>query len=287
MVADGRTVFDLAVVIDGNRPTADIDVLTDIAVPDIAEMGQFRAVTDRRVFDFHIISDFYVIADDRIGSEVDEGSDFTAIFDLAVVGVHELDMVIVAHLYIGHADIGSDVAVFADDRMALEDRPRIKYRIAADGNGRIDIGIIGIDDRNAVSHELLKLATAQNLFGFGHLLAGIDAQRFVIRRCRKGADNVARRYEHADDIGQIILALGIVIGNVMQHIPQKGHIKAVNAGVYFVDKEFFRRAVFLFDNFDDLPLSSRMTRPYPVGSGICAVSTVAAAPLFHGSRRGP
>ena len=64
---------------------------------------------------------------------------------------------------------------------------------------------------------------------------------------------MARRYEHADDIGQIILALGIVIGNVMQHIPQKGHIKAVNAGVYFVDKEFFRRAVFLFDNFDDLP----------------------------------
>lgn len=60
--------------------------------------------------------------------------------------------------------------------MALEDRPRIKYRIAADGNGRIDISIMGsmIETPSAMAAEAYDGAK----FGFGHLLAGIDAQRF-------------------------------------------------------------------------------------------------------------
>ena len=151
MVANGRAVFDLAVVIDSDRPAADIDTTADIAVADVAEVRQFRAIADGGVLDFHIVADFDLIADDRIGPEMDEWADFTAVLDFAVMSIHELDMVVIAHLDVSHADVRADLAAFADDRIAFEDRPRIKYRIAADGNGRIDIGIIGIDDRNAVS----------------------------------------------------------------------------------------------------------------------------------------
>ena len=196
-------------------------------------MGQLRAVADGGVLDFHVVADLDVVADDRIGPEVDEGSDFAAVFDFAVVGVRKLKVVAAAHDNVRHADVRADLAVFADDGAAFQDRSRIQDRIAAYGNGRIDVGVIGIDDRHAVCHELFQLAAAQHLFGFGHLQARVDAQRFFIIRCGKGADDLAGIDEHADDIGQVILALGVVVRHVMKHLPQEFHVEAVNTGVDF------------------------------------------------------
>ena len=162
-------------------------------------------------------------------------------------------MVVIAHLDVSHADVRADLAAFADDRIAFEDRPRIKDGVAADGDRRIYIGVIRIDDGNAIGHEFIQFTLAQDPFGFSHLLTRVYTECFRIGRRSKGTDDFACRYEHADDIGQIVFALRVVIGDVVKHIPQERHIKAVNAGVYFVDCQFFRRAVFLFDDFDDLP----------------------------------
>ena len=169
------------------------------------------------------------------------------------MSIHELDMVVIAHLDVSHADIRTDLAAFADDCISFEDRPRIEDGVAADGNRRVYIGIIGVNDGDAIGHEFIQFTLAQDPFGFGHLLTRVYTERFRIGRCGKGTDDLACRYEHADDIGQIIFTLGIVIGDVVKHIPQERHIKTVNAGVYFVYSQFFRRTVFLFDDFDDLP----------------------------------
>ena len=196
-------------------------------------MGQLRAVADGGVLDFHVVADLDVVADDRIGPEVDEGADFAAVFDFAVVGICKLKVVSAAHDDVRHADVRADLAVFADDGAAFQDRSRIQDRIAAYGNGRIDVGVIGVDDRHAVRHELFQLAAAQHLLGFGHLQARVDAQRFFIIRRGEGADNLAGIDEHADDIGQVILALGVVVRHVMKHLPQELHVEAVNTGVDF------------------------------------------------------
>ena len=182
-------------------------------------MRQFCAVANVGVFHFHVVTHFYVVANDRTGTEMDERADFAAILDFTIVGIGKLQMVVIAHVDIGHADVRPDLAVFANDRLPFEDRSRIEHRIAADDDRRIDIGVGRIDDRDSSGHQFYQFALAQYLFGFSQLQARVDAQCFLICGDSIGADHLTGSDEHADNIRQIIFALRIVIADLMQHGP--------------------------------------------------------------------
>ena len=181
--------------------------------------SKLRAIADVGILHFHIVANLHIVADDRVGTEVDTGPDFAAILDFTIVGIRELEMVVVAHDDIGHAHIWTDMAAFADDRITFEYSPRIKDAVAANGDRRVHVRIGRIDDSDAIGHELDQLALAQYLFGFSHLEPRVDAQRFLIVRRSKSADALACADEHADNIRQVVFPLGVVIRHRMEQFP--------------------------------------------------------------------
>ena len=144
-------MFFLAVIINGDAAAADIDAAADVAVADIAEMRQFAARTDIRIFYFYKITDLDFIADDGIRAQMHVGPDHDVILDPAVVSVNELHLGSVADADIGQAHIRPDLAIFADLRHAFQPGIGIDDGIRADLDTFLDKGTDRVHNSNAAN----------------------------------------------------------------------------------------------------------------------------------------
>ena len=73
-----------------------------------------------------------------------------------------------------------------------------------------------IDNRHPVRHQFFRLTSPQNALGDGELTARVDAERALVVVCRNCPDLLPRITQNAEHIGQIVLALCVLIRHLGQ-----------------------------------------------------------------------
>ena len=76
-----RPVFVVAVIVASDSACADIDVSSDIGIPDVAEVTGFGSSAYSAVFDFAVVADVDVRFKMRSGSHVTERADDDRVFE--------------------------------------------------------------------------------------------------------------------------------------------------------------------------------------------------------------
>ena len=142
-------------------------------------------------------------------------------------------------------DIVADLHIGTEDHMGL------------DGDVLADLGIgakeyrSGIDQRRAIVHGTLPVARLQQAFDVGELGARIDAMHFCFRAL--GERHLAAFGDgEADEIGQVIFVLGIVIADLRQEFPKELRRDGDEARIAQIDAPFIDRRVELFTDGDEL-----------------------------------
>ncbi len=123
----------------------------------------------------------------------------------------------------------------------------------------------GIEHRHAVQQPVTVGARPQLALGQGELPAVVDALRLLAGRLHP-ADAVAHPGQHADDVGQVELALRVVRRQVPQGRAEQVPPERVDAGGDLVDGPFLHRRVALLDDpqhpavgrGDDPPVARRV-----------------------------
>ena len=169
-------------------------------------------------------------------------------------------------LHVLKARMGADLAVLADDRRTLKPRARIDHGVAADDDIDVDIGRIGIHECHTLCHQRLILAAAQDLLRGSELGARVDAERFLVVVGHGGKDLLALLSEDFEHVGQIVLALCIVIFDLVQSGEKVRRFKAIDARIDLAHGALLlRRVLVLDDSFhravcgaDDAAISRRI-----------------------------
>ena len=107
IVLDDCAELLLAVVVDRDRAAAHVDVRTEVAVPDVGEMRQFRALTDVRILHLNKITDLHTRTDVTVGADMVELPKLRAVLNLGIMRKNVVCFDIVADNHILEADIGA------------------------------------------------------------------------------------------------------------------------------------------------------------------------------------
>ena len=107
--------------------------------------------------------------------------------------------------------MGADLAAFADAAGAVHEGERPHYRVAADGAIRPDPSESGVDKGDALRHEGLIDAIARDGGEFSELRAAVDAEAVSIVVAAEGSHALPGLAQDGEHVGQIVLALGVVV----------------------------------------------------------------------------
>ncbi len=105
-----RNLFE-AVIVRRHRAAAEIHALTAIAVADVGEVRDLRAVTDDGVLDLDKVADFDMIADLRVRADIGKGADGRVRADGALIELRGVHLGLVADRAVADHGVRADGAV--------------------------------------------------------------------------------------------------------------------------------------------------------------------------------
>ena len=247
--ADHGLRFEMAVVIAGDGPGADVGPGADDAVADVGQMIDLHARGQVGGLDLDEVADPHALAQVGAGPQAGERADHGALGDGRALEMAEgADFHIVADPHAGREDhVGADRHVPA------------QYRVP----GKIDRQRIG--QGGAVFHGAGAKAVLRDGFGFGQLDPGIHAQDFVRIADDHGGGGPVGAGD-GDHVGQIIFALGIVVADAVQPIEGAGAVDHHHARIAEPDGKLFRRRVAGFDDLFQAAVGAQDQAA--VGSGV-------------------
>ena len=155
IVADDGAMLFLAIVVNSDAAAAHVNAAADIAVANVGEVGQLSAFAHIGVLNFHIVTNLYMVADNSVGTQMYVGTGGYVVFNLTVMGINELQMVIVANLHIGEAGIGTDFAVLTDFGAAFQPSVGVNNGVAANFYTALDKGAGRVHNSKAAIHQLI------------------------------------------------------------------------------------------------------------------------------------
>src|SRR5690606_9471791 len=148
----------------------------------------------------------------------------------------------------------SDHAPRTDAASPGDAHVRLDHHVGLDAHVLLDPGGAGIDERDARLHERAVLALAQHRFRAGELRPIVHAGNLFgghLHRHRRRAGAMRR----LDQIGEVVLSLGVVLADRAERAEEEARIDVVDAAVALVDRPLLRRGVLLLhDAHDDAVL---------------------------------
>ena len=175
------------------------------------------------------------------GAQVGERADVAAVEHLALdqEGVRDRDAL--AELGVGERGQRADDGAGADLGRAAQAGARLDAGVGGDLDAGVDPGRGGVDDGDAGDHVGLEDAAAGHGLDRGELRPVVDAHRHGDVVGGMGGDGVAGLAQRREDVGQVVLALGVVVGEAGQGLGQGAGVEGVGAGVDLADRELRRR----------------------------------------------
>ena len=194
------------------------------------------------------------LAQVRARAQVGARAGGCGVVELSLNGHRLLDDAAAADLRVGQARVRADDAILTDFGGTHEHDLGKQLDILRDLRVRADPDLVGVDHGDAGGHMRVVDAALHDLGDLGQLDAGVDAQALggvVGGERQHGAASVAADLEH---VGEIELALGVIIADLGQRVEQGAGVEAVEAGVALVDRCLLGRGVLLLDDALDLPV---------------------------------
>ena len=145
----------LAVIVYGNAAAAHVYAAANITVTNIGKMWQLGANAYVGVFNLYKVADFYIIADNGIGTQMYIGTSSYMVANLAVMTIGKLDMSIVAYFYVSKAYVRTDFTILTNNGVALEPGVGIDNGVTADFYAAFDKGAGRIHNGYACIHKLV------------------------------------------------------------------------------------------------------------------------------------
>src|SRR5690606_21360976 len=211
IVADDRLVLVGAVVVAGDGARADVDPGADLGIADIGEVVGFRAFAHAGRLHLDEIADVgaggklgaraqaCVRADAGLGAhagavDMGEGQDLRAGADAGIAQ---------------HA-VGADARAVRDLGPAFEDAVDVDRDVRAAGEAAAHVDPGRVDQRHAPVEQCVGDAALVDALEFGELALAVDPQGFPGVGRLRGDDRHAVGDRRRDDVGQVVLALGVV-----------------------------------------------------------------------------
>ena len=138
--------------------------------------------------------------------------------------------------FAAHGGAAADLDITVDDGVLAENAVRC------------DQGSFGSQQGNPFEHQLTVVAELEGGMGLGQLDPGIDAKDIKGLVVREFVHCSSLAVGNGDDIGQINLALAIVVSNLAKRREQELAVDQVNARIDFLYLSLFFGGVFFFDN---------------------------------------
>ncbi|MNI34516.1 hypothetical protein D3C73_885070 [compost metagenome] len=150
--------------------------------------------------------------------------------------------------------VRADHHVVFDDDLTFEDHVDVDQHVAANRDVTANVETSRVTQRHTLSHQTTTGAQLIMPFQFGKLLAIVGALHFhgVVRLL--GGHHQTIAHGHGNDVGQVVLALGVVIGETAHPVAKTGKRQRQNAGIAFGDFALGFIGIFLLDNGRDLAL---------------------------------
>jgi hypothetical protein len=111
-----------------------------------------------------------------------------------------------------------------------------------------DIDARGVGQRGAGHHELARAFQAVAGLHFRELDAVVDPEHFGGARRNHGLDAVPRFHREAHDVGEVILALGILRAEAEEPSAQASGGRGHQSGVGFLDLQLVGARVLVLDD---------------------------------------
>src|SRR5579884_4229164 len=245
-------IFMYAIVIDGDGACANVDMLAQSGITNIAEVMNVGFRTNIGVFDFSKVTHTYITCQVRAWTTMTETTDTDAIFKSGFFQHGIADDAVVADGGLINSGAGSNTTVGTDARFAGDDGAGQYDCIHADFYFHSDIGSGRINDGDAIVHVALEDATAQELLNGGELDAVVNAHGFV-EGAADGDDGALLRAGDGDKVSKVVFSGGVA-RQVVQSRPEPASIKAIDAGINFADAFLFFGSAFHLDDLTRLVL---------------------------------
>ncbi len=152
MIPDHGSMLFLPVIIHADDSASHIDLLPQVSIADIGQMGHLGFVTDSRILDLHKVSDPHMISDPAARPDIGIGSDGGRASDPTVQNHGGLQRRPVRNLCILQPVVGIKEAAGTKNRGSLQNISGINDRILPNPYVRADIGGGRVRNGNSPHH---------------------------------------------------------------------------------------------------------------------------------------
>ena len=214
---------------------------------------------------------------DGVRAQAREGPDAAVLADDGV-----LDDRVREHFRVGADARVLDDAIRADPdagtevHLADEHRVHVDVHVALDLDIAADIDACRIDERRAGEHEITRASLAKACFHLGELDLVVDAHDFIGMRGEHGLDAILGLHGQCDDIGEVVLALGVVSPEAQKPRAQPAGRRRHEPGIHLAGGELRGARVLVLDDGADLAAGIAHDAPVP--------GSVAEIDREHGKR---
>jgi len=246
-------VFVHAVVIAGDGAGADVDLLAHGAVADVGEVVDLAAVVHLAVLDLDEVADMHRLRQLGAGAEAGERSDAAIRADLGFLEQAERgDARVRRDARIAQHAVGADPDVVAQRHFAFENAVDVDFHVAPASQFAAHVEALGVGQAYSLFQQALRLLVLVQPFQVGELCRAVDAQHFPVVARLAGVDLHAFRHCHADYVGEVILVLGIVVGELRQPVLEARGRQRHHAGVDLADGVLGGAGILVFDYRGDV-----------------------------------
>src|SRR5690606_24300450 len=144
--------------------------------------------------------------------------------------------------------VGADAHAVAELDLAFEDAIDVDLDVAAHGERTAHVDARRIDQRDALFHQAAGDVALVDALELRQLQLVVDAERLGKGVGLHGGDLDAVSHGQADDVGEVVLALGVVVADAPEPVAQLGNRGDQDAGVHFLHLALFVGGVLLLDD---------------------------------------
>ena len=148
------------------------------------------------------------------GAQVAARSAGDVVFDNGVDAYGLVKRAAIAGDHVGEARVGAKLAVLAHMRVANQMGLGPYHGVRRNGGVRANPSLGGIDEGDALGHELVVDAVAGDGGELRQLGARVDAKAVAVVLAVVDAHGMAGGFKNLEHVGQVVLALGVVAGDV-------------------------------------------------------------------------
>ena len=233
-----------AIVVAGDDAGADVHPFTHLGVAHVGEMVGLAVTAEPAFLHFHEIADVHFIGKLALRPDARERSYPHPRTDAGAlqhaVGEH---FGVVADLAIADDRVGADAHPVAEFHLAFEHAVDVDAHITAAAQLAAHVDARRVPQHHALLHEPIRKALPERRFSGSQLFTVVDTGHFAFLRCRHAIDQHALRRRHGDDVGEVILLLGIVVTQLREPAAQQPRLAGHQAGIDLVDAALLRAGI--------------------------------------------